>query len=145
MAVRLAVLALMGVLLTACARGDDVDRSGAEPTPAGDVAPTPDAGRTVVEVDMLTDDAGNNVFSPADLAVRQGDVIRFVLRNGVHNAHFLPDSNPGVRGLPPAGPLLQLPGQTYDVKVTWQEGRYYYQCDPHALLGMIGHVTVQAN
>jgi plastocyanin len=70
-------------------------------------------------------------------------VIRYTLVQGVHNAHFLPDSNPGKPGLPPAGPLLQVPGQTYDVKVTWDAGSYYYQCDPHALLGMVGRVTVK--
>jgi plastocyanin len=40
-------------------------------------------------------------------------------------------------------PLLQLPGQTYDIAVDFPEGRYYFQCDPHALLGMFGHVKVE--
>jgi plastocyanin len=34
--------------------------------------------------------------------------------------------------------MFQLPGQTYDVKVQSPPGRYFYQCDPHALLGMVG-------
>ena len=42
-----------------------------------------------------------------------------------------------------AGDMMQLPGQTYDVKVTWAPGTYYYQCDPHALLGMKGHLKVE--
>ncbi|MEW5916753.1 MAG: plastocyanin/azurin family copper-binding protein, partial [Gemmatimonadota bacterium] len=75
--------------------------------------------------------------------VHQGDVIRFTLVSGVHNANFLPDSNPGRQNLPAASPLLQVPGQTYDIAVNFPPGRYYFQCDPHALLGMIGRVQVE--
>ena len=91
-----------------------------------------------------TDAQGNNRFTPNRFEVHQGDVIRYTLVSGVHNVHFLPDSNPGAKGLP-AQPsdLMQLPGQTLDVKVTWGPGHYYFQCDPHALLGMIGHVEVE--
>jgi plastocyanin len=71
-------------------------------------------------------------------------VVRYTLVSGVHNVNFLPDSNPGAQGLPAApGAMLQLPEQTYDVKVASPPGRYYFQCDPHALLGMVGHLTVQ--
>ena len=40
-------------------------------------------------------------------------------------------------------PYLQLPGQTVDVRVTFGPGRYYFQCDPHALLGMVGELEVE--
>ncbi|MEO6446137.1 MAG: plastocyanin/azurin family copper-binding protein [Gemmatimonadaceae bacterium] len=134
--------------VAACGGGEPAtaDSAAAPATPA--VAPaggpqTPDAGGKVIAVNMVTDDQGNNVFIPADFSASKGDVIRFTLVQGVHNAHFLPDSNPGAVGLPPATDLLQLPGQTSDVKVTWGPGHYFYQCDPHALLGMVGHLTVQ--
>lgn len=39
--------------------------------------------------------------------------------------------------------MLQLAGQTYDVKVTFPKGKYYFQCDPHAALGMRGHLEVE--
>jgi plastocyanin len=39
--------------------------------------------------------------------------------------------------------FLQLPDQTYDLLVSLAPGKYYFQCDPHALLGMIGHVEVE--
>lgn len=103
---------------------------------------TPNAGGKVILVEMETDAAGVNKFEPANVEAKGGDVIRYTLISGVHNVHFLPDSNPGKSGLPAAGPMLQLPMQTYDVKVTWSPGTYYYQCDPHALLGMTGRVTV---
>jgi plastocyanin len=114
--------------------------AGTATTGSGDL--TPDAGGKVILVEMETDAAGINKFEPASFEAKRGDVIRYTLISGVHNVHFLADSNPGKSGLPAAGPLLQLPMQKYDVKVTWEPGRYYFQCDPHALLGMTGYVTV---
>jgi plastocyanin len=70
-------------------------------------------------------------------------VIRFTLKSGVHNVNFLADSNPGAKGLPGPSDMLQLPGQTYDVKVSFAPGRYYFQCDPHVALGMKGRVRVE--
>jgi plastocyanin len=115
----------------------------AEAAPSTPTEQTPDAGGKIDSVTMITDGTGN-YFKPKDLTVHRGDVIRFVLGVGVHNATFLADSNAGAAGLPPVGPLLQLPGQTYDVKLNVKPGRYYFQCDAHAALGMQGHVTVQA-
>ena len=104
---------------------------------------TPDAGRQVIEVKMITDGTSNR-FEPADFEAGKGDVIRYTLESGVHNVHFLPDSNANAQGLSTApGDYLQLPGQTWDVKVDWQPGSYFYQCDPHAALGMVGRVTVK--
>jgi len=106
---------------------------------------TPDAGGKVITVEMTSDDKGN-YFTPKKVEAHAGDVVRFTLKVGVHNVHFLPDSNPGKAGLPPASDMLQLPGQTYDVKVTgaFAAGNsYYFQCDPHALLGMQGQLEVE--
>lgn len=105
---------------------------------------TPDAGGRVITVETASDEKGN-YFSPKDIDAKVGDVVRFTLKTGVHNVHFLADSNPGKPGLPAASELLQLPGQTYDVKVAgpFTAGNsYYFQCDPHALLGMVGHLRV---
>ena len=104
---------------------------------------TPNEGGKVIVVKLTTEADGTNRFDPSELEANRGDVIRFTLGMGVHNVNFLPDSNAIKTGLPPASPMLQLPGQTYDVKVSMPEGRYYFQCDPHALLGMRGHVKVE--
>jgi plastocyanin len=106
---------------------------------------TPAPGRKVITIEMTTDAQGNNKFSPNDFEAHQGDVLRFTLGSGVHNVHFLADSNRTLTNPPPASPLLQLPGQTYDIAVDFPEGRYYFQCDPHALLGMVGHLKVEEN
>jgi len=39
--------------------------------------------------------------------------------------------------------MLQLPGQTVDIPVNFEPGKYYFQCDPHAALGMKGHLEVE--
>jgi plastocyanin len=134
----------------ACSGGDKgttTDTSGSPAAPpataaAPGSAATPAPGRKVIVV-QLTSDAKGNYFTPAEFEAHQGDVIRFTLNVGVHNVHFLPDSNTIKEGLPPASEMLQLPGQTYDVPVNFKEGRYYFQCDPHAALGMKGHVKVE--
>ena len=122
------------------------DTTAATPPPSSPStsgAQTPDAGRKVITIEMTTDEKGVNKFTPANFEAHRGDVLRFTLVAGVHNVHFLADSNPPGVALPAASDLLQLPGQTFDVKVTWPEGKYYFQCDPHALLGMIGRLEVE--
>jgi plastocyanin len=112
--------------------------------PVAGGALTPGPGGQVIKIELMTDDQGLNKFAPNRVEAHEGDVLRYTLVSGVHNVHFLPDSNPGVPGLPPAAELLQLPGQTYDVAVSFKPGTYYFQCDPHALLGMQGHLIVAA-
>ena len=115
--------------------------SSTTPVASGDIAPQP--GGKLIEITMTTDDKGN-YFSPNEVTANPGDVLHFKLVVGVHNVNFLPDSNAVNTGLPTkASDLLQLPGQTYDVKIASPKGHYYFQCDPHALLGMRGHLEVE--
>jgi plastocyanin len=129
-------------LAVAC--GGDTKSAGsgasaaATPTPATTQVAT---GKTIV-VELFSDAQGN-YFKPAKIEAHHGDIVRFTLKSGVHNVHFLADSNPGAVGLPPMSDMLQLPDQTYDVPVTFAKGHYYFQCDPHALLGMKGHLEVE--
>ena len=138
-----ASLALL-VALGACTGGEKApsqstpEKSEAPSAPAASVKPT---GR-VITVELYSDEKGN-YFKPNDIEAHQGDVVRFTLKSGVHNVHFLPDSNPGAQGLPPASEFLQLPEQTYDYVVSLAKGHYYFQCDPHALLGMKGRLEVE--
>ena len=146
-------------LLTACggeAKAPSADSAASTTAAAAAPAPaaaasngwsatplTPTGAGKVVVVYAMTDDKGVNRFDPATFEVHRGDVIRYTLKSGVHNVHFLADSNAGKSGFPTAPTdMLQLPGQTYDVLVNWPEGTYYFQGDPHALLGMKGRVKV---
>ena len=142
-------LAIAAFGVVACSGEKKESSESEESTPAAAAASatpgveTPDEGRKVIVVKLTTEADGTNRFDPAELEAHRGDVLRFTLGMGVHNVDFLPDSNTVKTGLPPASPMLQLPGQTYDIKVTMEEGRYYFQCDPHALLGMRGHLKVE--
>ena len=128
--------------LTACGGGEREHEKG-EARPEGEQEAHHDgaASGKVIAVQVTTDEKGN-YFSPAEIEAKKGDVLRFTLVTGVHNVHFLADSNAGRSGLPPASDMLQLPGQTYDVPLTFGEGTFYFQCDPHVALGMKGHVKV---
>ena len=146
------IVAAAALLLAACSGKEKPASEGAQqaaPPPAASASTafgenlTPDAGGKVIEVHLLTDDQGNNKFEPNQIEAHQGDVIRYTLKTGVHNVHFLPDSNTIKTGLPEASALLQLPGQTIDLKVTLAPGKYYFQCDPHAALGMRAHLEVE--
>lgn len=135
-------------LIAACSAGersastDTASSASASPTTSGASGPAATPTGKVIVVKLITDDAGSR-FEPAKLEAHRGDVIRYTLTVGVHNVHFLPDSNPGKAGLPPASDMLQLPGQTFDFPVNLEKGKYYFQCDPHAALGMIGRLEVE--
>jgi plastocyanin len=104
---------------------------------------TPDPGGKIITVELYSDAVGN-YFKPAEIHAKRGDVVRYTLKVGVHNVHFLADSNAGKTGFPAApSDMLQLPGQTWDVAVKMPAGNYYFQCDPHAALGMKGHLIVE--
>ena len=96
----------------------------------------------VVEIRMASDERGN-YFDPARVEVSRGDILRFTLVSGIHNASFPAARNPGKTGLPAPTELLQTAGQTKDVPIDLAPGEYTYQCDPHAVLGMIGKVVVK--
>lgn len=137
-----AALVLAG--LAACggdkpaARDDDHDAAPG----AGTADPAPAATGRVIEIKAITDDQGNR-FEPSDIEAKPGDILRITLASGVHNISFPADSNPGKANLPEPSELLQLPGQTHDVPLTFGEGHYYFQCDPHAALGMVGKLEIE--
>ena len=135
---------LVGAATFAVACGKEPKREGAAETEKHEetkAAAPAGTGKTIL-VEAYSDEKGN-YFKPNEIEAHKGDVVHFVLKSGVHNVHFLPDSNPGKTGLPPASDMLQLPDQAYDVNVTFEKGHYYFQCDPHALLGMKGHLEVE--
>lgn len=146
----------VSVLAIACS-GKEAATSNDQATPTASASASASAGASagassggpvatptgkVVVVELNSDGQGN-YFKPAKFEVHRGDIIRFTLKSGVHNVHFLPDSNPGKSNLPPASDFLQLPDQTLDIPVNLAPGKYYFQCDPHAALGMMGHVEVE--
>lgn len=134
----IAALSIAGTAAACSAEKEENEEAGvSSPTAAASAA----GGDTIV-VEMHSDATGN-YYKPKEIEATKGDVVRFVLKSGVHNVNFLPDSNNIKTGLPPASELLQLPDQTYDLVVSLADGEYYFHCDPHALLGMIGKLEVE--
>lgn len=138
---RFGMLITIAAAIAACSGGDTPKAPVAAGDPAAAVADVKLTGK-VIEVGMYTDAEGN-YFAPKHIEAHRGDIVRFVLKSGVHNVNFVPDSNPGKSGLPKASDFLQLPGQEFDVVVSMAPGKYYFQCDPHALLGMVGQLEVE--
>ncbi len=121
--------------------GNDAAKAPSTPSSQPAIKAPPSTGHSIT-IEMTTNEVGS-FFKPNEIETKPGDVLHFVLVAGVHNVHFLADSNPGINGLPEASAMLQLPSQSVDVPVTMAAGgTYYFQCDPHAALGMKGHVKV---
>jgi len=152
---KISYLVIAAALLAACKGGEQKSAAdtaakqssvatGAAATPGWGAGPfTPDPGGKVITVETYTD-ANGNYYKPAEIHAKRGDVIRYTLKVGVHNVHFLADSNAGKSGYPATpSDFLQLPGQTWDLAVKMPAGNYYFQCDPHAALGMKGHLIVE--
>jgi plastocyanin len=121
--------------------GSGEEKEGSSSAQSASTTTAAATGDTIV-VELWTDATGN-YFKPKEIEARPGDVISYKLGAGVHNVHFLPDSNEVKEGLPAASEMLQLPGQTYDLVVSLKPGKYYFQCDPHAALGMKGQLEVE--
>ena len=143
----ISTLALCSVVMIAACSGEKKESAESESTeravtPPAAGAPSASATGDTILIEMWTDGTGN-YFKPNKIEAHPGDVLRYVLKVGVHNVHFLPDSNKIKTGLPPASELLQLPGQTHDLIVSMAPGEYYFQCDPHAALGMKGELEVE--
>lgn len=136
---------LLATVLAACG-GADAAETAAEPAAAANAlasapAAAPATGN-VFEVEMKSNPGVGEVFGPGELTVKRGDVVRFKLVSGVHNASFPANKNPSGVALPAASPYLQAPGQTHDLQIDLPAGEYHYQCDPHAALGMVGKLIV---
>lgn len=136
---RSSALALIVCTVAACGGGEKKATEGGEGAAAGGA---PAATGVVHEIIATTDDKGS-YFAPNKIEAKPGDILRFKLAVGVHNVNFLPDSNFGKTGLPASSAYLQLPGQTIDIPLSFGTGKFYFQCDPHAALGMTGWVEVE--
>lgn len=131
-------------LFAACGgKGAGTPTADKSPAAGAPTAAAPAPTGKIITVEMIADEQGSR-YVPAEIEAHRGDVLRFTLGVGVHNVHFLPDSNVGATNLPEPSDMLQLPGQTYDLPVNLPAGRtYYFQCDPHVALGMKGHLKVE--
>ena len=126
----------------------------ATPAPAGAATPAPATG-TTHEVKMIGDASGYK-FVPADITIKQGDAIKWVMvSGGPHNVAFLNVNDPATKAQLDANmtgakmgelssPMLMQPNEAYTVSFAKvPAGKYDYQCTPHVAMNMKGSVTVQ--
>jgi plastocyanin len=171
----------VGVLtLGACAGGEKnpadtthvaVDTSGSSAATAGGsnaTTGTPASGATAGsatsaaitgtthEVKMVGDAKGYR-FEPANITVKQGDGIKFVVTSGgPHNVAFDPanipadvkpqlDANMGSDKMSELSSNMKMnPGDAVTISfANIKPGQYPYHCVPHLALGMKGVITVQ--
>ena len=158
------------IVLGACSGGDNraTDTTTTATTTTTDSTATATPGATggatgtaaaisgkTVEVKMVGDEKGYR-FEPADVTVKQGDGIKFVMvSGGPHNAAFDPAAVPAnakaqlTANMPNqmselAGPLLVNPNEAYTISfANVPPGKYEYHCTPHLAMGMKGTITVQ--
>ena len=81
-------------------------------------------------------DGGQMIFEPAVLKVSKGDTIHFKATDMSHNSA-------SIDGMLPDGAVAWAGAMNADISVTLDtEGIYVYQCDPHAMMAMIGVIQV---
>ena len=101
-------------------------------------------------------DATGYKFDPANITVKQGDAIKFIMvSGGPHNVAFqnvtdaaakaqLDANMPGQKLGELSGPLVMQPNEAYVVSFAKvPAGKYDFICTPHAAMNMKGTVTVQ--
>jgi plastocyanin len=162
-------LASSALVLGACGGGDanTGDSAAAAESAAAVAVATPGAGTaeavaaapatgTVHEVKMLVTPAGEYRFDPANVTIKQGDAVKWVMvSGGPHNVQFdeaaIPAAAKGqLRANMPnmatelGSPMMMNPDETYQVSfANVPAGAYNYNCTPHLAMGMKGVVTVQ--
>ena len=162
----LALLA-SAALLGACGGGENKPKDTTANAPASAAAPAatpaPAAGALAKiaatgkthEVKMIGDDKGYR-FEPADLTIKAGDAIKFVMvTGGPHNVSFDPstipadskaqlDANMDSKIAELTSPTLMNPNEEYIVSFGGiKPGKYEYHCTPHLAMNMKGTITVQ--
>jgi plastocyanin len=160
-------LLVSAVVLGACSGGGDKakDTTSATPAPAattpaaapatGGLAAMPATGATHT-VKMIGDAQGYR-FDPANITIKAGDAIDFVVAGtiGPHNVAFDPatipadskaqlDANMTSKISELSSPLLMNAPEHYVLSFAGiKPGKYPFHCTPHLQMGMKGEITVQ--
>jgi len=159
------VLAASAFVLGACGGSEKktTDSTAATPdTTAAAPSTTPAAGAaaaapitgTTHEVKMIGDAQGYR-FDPANITVKAGDGIKFVMvTGGPHNVAFDPATIPAdvkdqlFANMPNAtdgsSPMFMNPNEAWTLSLgSIKPGKYPFHCTPHLAMGMKGEITVQ--
>lgn len=119
---------------------------------ASSVAMAPITGKTV-EIKMIGDGTTYK-FEPANVTIKQGDGVKFVMASGgPHNVAFIDvpaaaqaqlSANMPNQMKDLTSPMMMTPNEPYTVSFAKvPPGTYNFHCEPHAAMGMKGTITVQ--
>lgn len=164
------IAAGLAVMLAACGgekKAPAAEGSATNPAPAAEATPAPAAPAAAAPAAPAASGATTNVdmvlegttykFVPAEIKVKQGDVIGFKnVSGGPHNVAFNPKGIPsgaeaaidaamGANKMGPlTGNLLVEQNGVYTLATTgFPKGSYDFHCTPHEALGMKGKLTVE--
>lgn len=152
------------VLMGACGGGEKAATDSAA-APAAEAAAAPAAAPaagamapitgTTHEVKMIGDGAGYR-FEPADLTIKAGDGVKFVLvSGGPHNVAFdgatlSPEAKTQLMANMPeqagelSGKMMLNADESYTISFAGvPAGSYDFHCTPHLAMNMKGKITVQ--
>ena len=126
--------------LTACGSDESTDAGTSGGTDSSSTSTdTPAADATVYTV--TTSDSSMD-FDPKDLTIAVGDVVRFEM-TATHNAiEVTQDTYENRGGSPLVGGFQVTFGETREVTFS-EAGTFYYVCQPHVMMEMIGTITVE--
>ena len=143
---------VVGLAMGLMACGGKGEEKPAEPA-AAPAAPV--ATGATHEVDMNFDGKVAS-YSPAELTIKSGDVVKFVVKTGPpHNVSFYADSIPAGAAdvlnkamtetmAPLTGPMKVGIDEAYEVSFAGAPaGEYKYFCTPHIPFGMHAKIIVQ--
>ena len=141
------IILLEGYEVKSCEKCEDLEIDGNrakfhsnEPVMVmfGKAATTEECDQTV------TIGEGGYTFEPAEITISVGDTVCWIWENtaDVHNVIAVTDLDSLVNL--ESGFNSGEPSQTVDFRYTFTEDSmtYYYVCEPHATMGMVGTVTV---
>lgn len=143
--------------LMACGGKGGEQTADQQAAPAADAAPAAAPAVTGATHEVAMDFDGKvGKFTPADLTIKAGDVVKFVVKSGPpHNVAFEPASLPaGAADVlnkamtetmgPLTGPMRIGIGESYEINFAGAPaGTYHYFCTPHVAFGMKATITVQ--
>jgi plastocyanin len=121
-------------------------------TAGNSTAAAPITGKTH-EVKMIGDGTTYK-FDPAELEIKQGDGVKFIMvSGGPHNVAFI-DTPAAAQAQLSANmqnqmkeltsPMMMTPNETYVISfANVPAGTYNFHCEPHAAMGMKGKIKVE--
>lgn len=133
---------LMAVVLvgTGCASTTDTTE---ESTTGTETAETVSGDETTTEEESTnTVTTVGNTFSPSEMTISAGDSVTFEL-GGSHNVVEVSKETYEAQGKEALEGGFSVDFGATETVTFDEPGTYYYVCEPHAAMGMVGMITVE--